>query len=198
MLKLENVATPLTAATLIVPDSVALPGFAPSATVTVPVKSVATLPWASRAVTCTAGVSAAPAAPFGGCTVNASCVAAPAVTVTTAVWVAVIPPTAAVTVFDPATVEVRLPVATPFASVGAAGCVSVFPVPVAVSTTAAPLTGLPAASRAVTVIVAAPLPAVITVGAATTVDCVAEIVPATTLKAVLVAPLSPAVAAVSV
>ena len=144
-------------------------------------------------------MSAAPAAPFGGCTVNASCVAAPAVTVTTAVWVAVIPPASdAVTVFDPATVEVKLPVATPFASVGVAGCVSVFPVPVAVSTTAAPLTGLPAASRAVTVIVAAPLPAVITVGAATTVDCVAEIVPATTLKAVLVAPLSPAVAAVSV
>ncbi len=144
-------------------------------------------------------MSAAPAAPFGGCTVNASCVAAPAVTVTTAVCVAVIPPASdAVTVFDPATVEVKLPVATPFASVGVAGCVSVFPVPVAVSTTAAPLTGLPAASRAVTVIVAAPLPAVITVGAATTVDCVAEIVPATTLKAVLVAPLSPAVAAVSV
>src|SRR5205809_6689785 len=75
MLKLENVATPLTAATLIVPDSVALPGLTPSATVTVPVKSVATLPWASRAVTCTAGVSAAPAAPFGGCTVNARRVA---------------------------------------------------------------------------------------------------------------------------
>ncbi len=44
MLRLENVATPLTAATLVGPDSVALPGLTPSATVTVPVKSVATLP----------------------------------------------------------------------------------------------------------------------------------------------------------
>src|SRR5207249_5532496 len=76
MLRLENVATPLTAVRLVVPESVAPPGLTPSATVTVPVKSVATLPWASRAVTCTAGVSAAPAAPFVGCTVNASCVAA--------------------------------------------------------------------------------------------------------------------------
>src|SRR5437870_12312062 len=76
MLRLENVATPLTAVRLVVPESVAPPGLTPSATVTVPVKSVATLPWASRAVTCTAGVSAAPAAPFVGCTVNARCVAA--------------------------------------------------------------------------------------------------------------------------
>ena len=169
MLKVENVATPLTAATLVVPDRVAPPGFTPSATVTVPVKSVATLPWASRAVTCTAGVSVAPAAVFVGCTVTASWVAAPAVTVTTAVCVAVTPAIEAVTVFDPATVEDKLPVATPFASV-AAGCVRVFPVPVAVSTTVAPLTGLPAASRAVTVVVAVPLPAVITGGAASTVD----------------------------
>src|SRR5256712_5125395 len=170
MLKLENVATPLTAATLVVPDTVAPPGFTPSATVTVPVKPVATLPWASCAVTCTAGVSVAPAAAFVGCAVKASWVAAPAVTVTRAVWVAVTPAIAAVTVFDPATVDLKLPVATPFASVGAGGCVSVFPVPVAVSTTTAPLTGLPAAARAVTVVLAASFPAVITVGAAATVD----------------------------
>ena len=124
-----------------------------------------------RCSSCTmnAGVSVAPAAVFVGCTVTASWVAAPAVTVTTAVCVAVTPAIEAVTVFDPATVEDKLPVATPFASV-AAGCVRVFPVPVAVSTTVAPLTGLPAASRAVTVVVAVPLPAVITGGAASTVD----------------------------
>src|SRR5436309_15656970 len=115
MLKLENVATPLTAATLIVPDSVALPGLTPNATVTVPVKSVATLPWASRAVTCTAGVSAAPAAPFGGCTVNASCVAAAADTVKGLLVALVGPEAAAVSVYPvPALLMLRSPnVATP-------------------------------------------------------------------------------------
>src|SRR2546426_703118 len=81
MLRLANVANPATAATAVVPDRGPLPGFASSATVTVPVKPVAVFPWASRAVTCTAGVSVAPAAAFVGCAVNASCVAAAAVTV---------------------------------------------------------------------------------------------------------------------
>src|SRR2546425_161753 len=57
------------------------------------------------------------------------------------------------TVLDSATVELSVPVATPLAFVVAAGCVSVFPVPVAASTTVAPSTGLPSASLAVTVIV---------------------------------------------
>src|SRR5207249_12064041 len=118
MLRLENVATPLTAATLIGPDSVALPGLTPSATVTVPVKSVATLPWASRAVTCTAGVSAAPAAPFGGCTVNASCVAAAADTVKGLLVALVGPEAAAVRVYPvPALLMLRFAnVATPLAA----------------------------------------------------------------------------------
>ena len=54
--------------------------FAPSATVMLPVNCVAVLPAASRAVTCTAGVIAAPAAVALGGTVNASCVTAPGVT----------------------------------------------------------------------------------------------------------------------
>src|ERR671922_3069856 len=79
MLKAENVATPATAATLFVPDKVPVLGFVPSATVTLPVKPVAVFPCASCAVTCTAGVIAAPAAVLVGCTLNTSCVAVPAV-----------------------------------------------------------------------------------------------------------------------
>src|SRR5947208_1988030 len=79
MLSPGNVATPATAATVVVPERVPLPGFAPSAIVTLPVKPVAVFPCPSSAVTCTAGVIAAPAAVFVGWTQNPSCVAAPAV-----------------------------------------------------------------------------------------------------------------------
>jgi hypothetical protein len=97
---------------------------------------------------------------------------APAVTVTTAVWVTATPLMDAETVFAPATVELMLPVATPLAPVVPAGCASVLPVPVAERTTLAPLIGLPLASRAVTVMsdVVAPLEAAMLVGAAPTVD----------------------------
>ncbi len=64
MLRLEKVATPLTAATDVVPDSVPPDGFVPIATVMNPVKLVTTFPRASCAVTCTAGVIEAPAATF--------------------------------------------------------------------------------------------------------------------------------------
>src|SRR5713226_8408288 len=193
MLRFVNVATPATAAALVVPDSVPPPGFVPSATVTVPVKLDTAFPKASRALTTTAGVIAAPAPVVLGCPVNASALAAPATTVTAAVCVTVTPAIAAVTVFSPATVELTLPAATPFTSVGPAGCTSVFPLPVAASTTAAPLIGLPKASRAATVSVAwlVPVDAVIDVGEATSVDSVADTTPAVIVKAVLVAPLSP-------
>ena len=72
MLRLEKVATPLTAARLTVPESVPALGLAPSATVTLPLNPVAVFPWASRAVTCSAGVIAAPATASLGCTVNTS------------------------------------------------------------------------------------------------------------------------------
>src|SRR3989442_893509 len=58
------------------------------------------------------------------------------------------------TVFASPTVELSVPVATPLALVAAAGWGRVFPLPVAASTTVAPLIGFPDASRAVTVIVA--------------------------------------------
>src|SRR5437867_6402559 len=83
------------------------------------------------------------------------------------------------TVFDSATVEPSVPVATPLAWVVAEGWVSVLPPPVAASTTVAPAIGVPDASRAVTVMVEVPLPAVIG-DVALTVDWVAETAPACT------------------
>src|SRR5436190_685508 len=74
-------------------------------------------------------------------------------TATEAVCVTATPSIVADTVFDSATVELSVPVATPLAFVVALGCVSVLPVPVAAMTTVAPAMGLPNASRAVTVTV---------------------------------------------
>src|SRR5207247_4406466 len=89
-------------------------------------------------------------------------------------------------VFDSASVDASVPVATPLAFVVVAGCVSVFPDPVAASTTVAPGIGLPFASRAVTVIVELPLPAAIG-DVALTVDWLADTGPAfTTTVAVCV------------
>src|SRR2546430_13281000 len=79
MLNPENVATPATAATTFVPASVPVLGLVPIATVMFPVNPVAVLPCPPCAVTCTAGVIAAPAAVLLGSTENTSCVAVPAV-----------------------------------------------------------------------------------------------------------------------
>src|SRR5713226_3187499 len=196
MLKFEKVATPLAAGTASVPESVPPAGLEPKATVTVPVKLGTIFPNASRALTATGGVMVAPAVVLLGWPVNISAVTGPAVTVTAAVCVTVTPLIAAVTVFTPAEVELRLPVATPFASVAAAGWVSAFPVlpPSAqhARLTAAPLIALPNASRAVTVKVAtfAPVDAGIEVGAATNVDCVAETAAGVMAKAALAGPAS--------
>src|SRR5436190_23588230 len=79
MLRVENVATPLAAATVVVPARAPPPGFVPIAAVTLPLNPVAVLPCASWTVTCTAGVIAAPAVVLVGCTVNPSCLAGPVV-----------------------------------------------------------------------------------------------------------------------
>src|SRR5207302_2430999 len=79
-LKSKNVATPLTAATGVVPPSVAPAGLLPSSTLTLPAKLVATLPSASSARTFTAGVMRRFATVVPGCWLNASCVAVPGVT----------------------------------------------------------------------------------------------------------------------
>ena len=79
MLKVEKVATPATAVTVVAPASVPPPGSTPSATVTLPVNPVATFPLASSAVTATAGLSVRPAAAVLGCVVKMTWLAAPAV-----------------------------------------------------------------------------------------------------------------------
>lgn len=97
-------------------------------------------------------------------------------TVTVAVWVIATPLMVAETTFDPWSVELKVPAATPLPFVVPLGWVSVLPVPVAVRTTVAPEIGLLKASFAVTVIVETldPLLAVIVAGAAETVDTAAE------------------------
>src|SRR5438552_2907503 len=98
---------------VVVPASVPLPGFVPIATVTFPVNPVAVLLLASRAVTCTAGVIAAPADVVLGSTENTSCVAVPAVMLN-AVLV-VVPAPVAVSVYPVPTLSIDSPanVATP-------------------------------------------------------------------------------------
>src|SRR2546430_7902845 len=70
MLRLENVATPAVAATVVVPASVPPPGFVAIATVTFAVKLVTVLPSPSSTVTWTAGVIAAPATALLGSPVD--------------------------------------------------------------------------------------------------------------------------------
>ncbi len=80
-LNVEKVATPLTAATVVVPVRAPLAGLVPIATVMLVVAVVTVLPWASWTATCTAGVLAAPATASLGCTVKTSFAAAPALIV---------------------------------------------------------------------------------------------------------------------
>src|SRR5207247_6331833 len=79
MLSPEKVATPATAATVLVPDKVPVLGFVPIATVMFPVNPVAVLPLASWAVSWTGGVLASPATVLVGATLKTSAVAVPAV-----------------------------------------------------------------------------------------------------------------------
>src|SRR3954454_6049410 len=72
MERLENVATPLTADTVVVPESAPPPGLVPMATVMPAVELVTVLLKASCTVTCTAGEMATPAVALVGCTVKAS------------------------------------------------------------------------------------------------------------------------------
>jgi hypothetical protein len=132
-------------------------------------------PLASLAVTVIVDVPVTTGIEVGAAaTVDCEPETGPGFTVTEAVWVMAVPLAVADTVFVPATVELSVPVATPLALVVPLGWVSVLPLPVAASTTVAPLTGFPLASFTVTVIVELPLPAVSEVGAALTVDSEGE------------------------
>src|SRR6185436_9554101 len=109
MLRPGNDATPAVAATALVPASVPPPGFVPIATVMVPVKPVAVLPWLSRAVTWTAGAIATPAVALGGCWVNTSTYAVPGAMVNAALVAPVGPVALAVSVYPvPAALMLRL------------------------------------------------------------------------------------------
>ena len=74
--RFENVATPATAATAVVPASVPPPALFAIAIMTVPVNPVATLPLPSSARTVIAGEMATPAVAPVGCCPKTSCVAA--------------------------------------------------------------------------------------------------------------------------
>src|SRR6266550_1627267 len=147
--------------------------------VQVTVRPVRMLPLASRSVAVSWSVCPAGTLAVAGLTVTEATGAL--ATETAAVCVMAVPLIVAETVFVPATVELKVPVATPVASVAPAGCVRVFPVPVAASTTDASLIGLPLASLAVTVIVDVALPAGIELGAVVTVDCAADTGPGATV-----------------
>src|SRR3989440_633783 len=120
-------------------------------------------PLASFAVTVIVLVSVPALIEVGAAaTVDCAAETPPAVTVTVAVCVIATALIVAETVFAPAAVELRVPVAMPLASVVPTGCVSVFPaVGGAASTTVAPALRLPLASFAVTVMVEVSVPAAI-------------------------------------
>src|SRR5262245_45294777 len=98
MERLEKLATPLTAATVAVPDSAPPPGLVPMATVTFAVELVTVLPNASCTATWTDGEMAAPAMALVGCTVNATLAAAAGVMLNPAEVAPVSPADAAVSV----------------------------------------------------------------------------------------------------
>jgi len=107
----------------------------------------------------------------------------PTFTTTVAVWVMATASIVADTVFEPAAVELRVPLATPLAFVVPTGCVNVLPVVgLAASVTVAPAIGVPFASFAVTVMVEVPLAAAIG-DVAVTVDCAADTAPGFTTTA---------------
>src|SRR5947208_1447421 len=153
-------------------------------------------PLASRAVTVMVDWLDPLDALIGEVAVTVDCAAdtAPAFTTTVAVCVIATALIVAEIVFDSASVDDSVPVATPLAFVVAAGCVSVLPDPVVASTTVAPWIGLPFASRAVTGIVQVPLPAAI--GAvAPSVDCAADTGPAFTTTVAVCVMATPSIVA---
>src|SRR5438046_638868 len=142
-------------------------------------------PLASRAVTVMVDAPL-PAVIEVGDAVTVDCEAdtGPGVTVTLAVGVIATPPAVAEIVFPPVLVELNVAVNTPLPLVVPVAGLGVFPVPpVSVRLTLAPLIRFPLPSRAVTVMVDAPLPAVIEVGDAVTVDCEADTGPGVTVTA---------------
>src|SRR6185437_14894272 len=97
------------------------------------------LPFASRAVTVIVEEPLPAVIGDVAVTVDWAAETVPTFTITVAVWVIATALIVADTVLEPAAVELKVPVATPFASVVPTGCVKVFPVlGVAASVTVAP------------------------------------------------------------
>ena len=114
-------------------------------------------PQASRVVTVIVEVPLPAEIVFGlALTLDSVALNALGATVTATVCVMVVPLIVAEIVLVPATVELRVPVATPLALVALAGGVKVLLDPVAARTTIAPWMAFPKPSRAVTVIVEVP------------------------------------------
>src|SRR5690242_19766737 len=205
MLRLEKVATPAAAVTLVVPASVPPPALLPIATVTVPANPVATLPLASNAVTCTAGVITAPATVLVGCPVNTNWLAAPTVMLNALLVAPVAPAAVAVSVYALPTLSMLsvAKLATPATAatvVVPPSVATLVPVPafrVTVTLPVNPVATFPNASRALTWIVGLiALPATAVLGSTVNASCVA--VPTVILKAVLVAPVTPVAGVVAV
>src|SRR5437773_851381 len=87
--RVAKLATPETAATVVVPESVPPPGLVPMASVTLAVEVVTVLAKASWTVTWMAGAMAAPAMALVGWTVKATLAAAAGVMLKAAVAMAV-------------------------------------------------------------------------------------------------------------
>src|SRR6266852_1366080 len=157
MLNVEKVATPLTAATVVVPARVAplVPVPAAIATVTVPTKVGTKLPKASCALTCTAGVIVAAAGVVVGCTVNVSMLAAAGVLLNAVLVTAGSPLAVAVSVYPVPLLSMNsvANVATPFTAATTVVPPSTAPFPATSATVTVPGklgTGLPNPSSAVT------------------------------------------------
>src|SRR5438093_1479872 len=189
MLSPEKVATPATAATVLVPDKVPVLGFVPIATVMFPVNPVAVLPLPSWAVTWTAGVIAAPATVLLGSTLKTSAVAVPAVILSAAL--VMLPAHVPVKVVPVLALSMLSPekVATPAtaATVSLHDALPIFGfVPIAtVMFPVNPVAVLPLPSWAVTSTAGViAVPAVVVLGCTLNTNCAAE--PAVMLNAALV------------
>jgi hypothetical protein len=162
------------------------------------------LPLPSRSVTVIVDTATPSAVTVAGLAVTVDVVAdtAPAVKVTAAVWVIVIVSvtSVAVIVLVPALVDRTVPVVCPFASVTAAGWVSVSAAPREdVRLTVLPLTGLLFASRSVIVMVDVATPSAATApGLAVTVDALAETAPAVNVTDAVCATVTVSVVSVAV
>src|SRR2546427_232053 len=198
MLKSAKVATPATAATVVVPDRLPPPGLFAIATVTLALKPVAVLPKASRAITSTWGVILAPAVAVLGCTLNSSSVAGPANT-RNAALVDARPVAVAVTVYQasPLSIVRFEKVATPLTAATVVVPESVaplIPVPAAIASVTFPVklvTGVPDASSAVTWSAGAMTAPAVCESAASAVNTSWVAVEGTMSKGALVAPVRP-------